>query len=166
MRLARLEELQAEKAALAQSYELELRRLRAEPARLGGLEPAERALLEASMRDFQRTARLNTERLLQARQVAEGVARVLRDSVAGSAPARKSTTRMKRVPRRMPPRGLSCPAGQLRSPKREAHARRIMCLPWGFRFSEFVMVNKPCANNWAGWWKVPTTKNLAVGPLK
>lgn len=87
MRLARLEELQAEKAALAQSYELELRRLRAEPARLGGLEPAERALLEASMRDFQRTARLNTERLLQARQVAEGVARVLRDSVAGSAPA-------------------------------------------------------------------------------
>lgn len=87
MKLARLEELQAEKSSLAQNYELELRRLRAEPVRLGGLTSAERVLLETAMRSFQQTARLNAERLQQAQLVAEGVARVLRDSVSGGGQA-------------------------------------------------------------------------------
>ena len=52
MKLARLQELQVEKSALAQSYELELRRLRQSPETLAGLHEDGRALLEAAMREF------------------------------------------------------------------------------------------------------------------
>lgn len=87
MRLGRLQELEAEKTALAQSYELELRRLRAEPGCLAALGAEERSLLEAEMRRFQAVARQHTERLLQARTVAEGVARVLAENTVGAAAA-------------------------------------------------------------------------------
>jgi hypothetical protein len=84
MRLARLQELQAEKAALADRYELELRRLRGDPAGLAALETDDRVLLESAMRGFQVAARRNAERLARARTVAEGIARVLGESVAGA----------------------------------------------------------------------------------
>lgn len=84
MRLARLQELQAEKAALAASYELELRRLRQAPDVLGALAPEQRLLLETAMQEFQAAVRGNAEHLLQARQVAEGIARALGDGIAGA----------------------------------------------------------------------------------
>lgn len=87
MRLERLQTLQAEKAAFADSYEQALRRLRGDAAGLAGLDAAERDLLEASMRRFRAAARDNAERLLQARAVAEGVARALRDGGGEALPA-------------------------------------------------------------------------------
>jgi len=86
MRLARLEELELEKAALAGSYELELRRLRVAPEAMAALGAEERALLEAAMREFQATARRNAERLRQARAVVEGIARTMAEG-AGEGPA-------------------------------------------------------------------------------
>ena len=87
MKLARLQELQAEKSALAQSYELELRRLRQSPETLAGLHEDGRALLEAAMREFQGTVRANADRLLQSRQVAEGIVQAIGDGLAGGASA-------------------------------------------------------------------------------
>lgn len=81
MRLGPLQELQAEKAALAERYELELRRLRQMPETLGALSPEQRATLEAAMRDFQAALRINAERLRQARQVAEGIAQALSEGL-------------------------------------------------------------------------------------
>jgi flagellar biosynthesis/type III secretory pathway chaperone len=52
MRLDRLEEIVAEKAALGQAYEAELRALRREPEVLAMLDPAIRAELEHATRDF------------------------------------------------------------------------------------------------------------------
>jgi hypothetical protein len=77
MRLDRLQALQAEKVALAERYELELRRLRQAPEELAELEPDERALLETGLREFQAAVRANAERLAQARQVAEGVVQAI-----------------------------------------------------------------------------------------
>jgi hypothetical protein len=71
MRLARLQDLQAEKSALAESYEVELRRLRQAPELLASLGVDRRRLLETVMREFQATVRSNAERLLQSRQVVE-----------------------------------------------------------------------------------------------
>ena len=85
MKLARLQELQAEKSALAQSYELELRRLRQTPETLAALPEGGRSLLEAAMREFQGTVRANADRLLQSRQVVEGIVQVIGDSLAGGA---------------------------------------------------------------------------------
>ena len=86
LKLARLQELQAEKSALAASYELELRRLRASPELVSGLDPSGRALLEASMRDLQATVRANAERLLHARGIVEAVVQTIGQS-PGTAPA-------------------------------------------------------------------------------
>jgi hypothetical protein len=88
LKLARLRELQAEKAALAGRYELELRRLRQTPELLGGLDADGRHLLEAAMRDFRAAVRANAERLAQARSVVEGVVQAIGQSLAaeGGAP--------------------------------------------------------------------------------
>jgi hypothetical protein len=77
MKLTRLQELQAEKSALAGSYEVELRRLRRDPELLGALDPESRALLDAAMRELQATLRSSADRLLQAKQVAEGIVQAL-----------------------------------------------------------------------------------------
>jgi hypothetical protein len=87
MKLARLQELQAEKSALAQSYELELRRLRQTPETLAELPEDGRSLLEAAMREFQGTVRANADRLLQSRQVVEGIVQAIGDSLGGAATA-------------------------------------------------------------------------------
>ena len=87
MRLERLEVLGLEKAALAGSYERELRRLRVEPETMAALGAEERALFEEAMRAFQAAARRNAERLRQGRVVVEGVARVMAESAGEAAPA-------------------------------------------------------------------------------
>lgn len=88
MHLQRLRALQTEKAALAESYELELRRMRQSPELLAALDPASRDLLGESMREFQATATANANRLLQAQQVVEGVVRTIGESLGrhGTAP--------------------------------------------------------------------------------
>jgi len=89
MRLGRLQDLQAEKTALAETYELELRRLRQAPDLLASLGGDRRALLEAAMREFRATARANAERLLQSRRVVENLVQVIGESLgtAVAAPA-------------------------------------------------------------------------------
>ncbi len=82
LKLARLRELQGEKAALAGRYEVELRRLRQAPDTLADLGEEGRKLLEGSMREFQATVRSNAERLLQARGVVEAVVQTIGHSLA------------------------------------------------------------------------------------
>lgn len=86
MKLARLQGLQAEKSALAESYEVELRRLRQAPEVLAGLGDDGRALLEAAMREFQGSVRANADRLLQSRQVVEGIVQAIGESLGTVAP--------------------------------------------------------------------------------
>lgn len=82
MKLERLQALQAEKAALAERYELELRRLREAPQELAGLPAEERAMLDASLRAFQAAARANAERLGQAKAIAEGIVQAIGASLS------------------------------------------------------------------------------------
>ena len=81
MRLPRLQELQQEKSALADAYELALRRLRQAPETMGSLDEASRGMLEAAMREFQLAVRGNAERLLQSRGVIEDIVRILGESL-------------------------------------------------------------------------------------
>jgi hypothetical protein len=83
MRIERLRELQAEKAGLAEHYELELRRLRTSPETLAAASPEGRAALETGMRGFRVAVRRNAERLAQARDLVEGVVRALGEGAAG-----------------------------------------------------------------------------------
>jgi hypothetical protein len=84
MRLERLRDLQAEKADLADRYELELRRLRADPELVAALDQEGRTTLEESMRAFRKALRRNAERLAQARGIVDGVIRALSDSLGAS----------------------------------------------------------------------------------
>jgi hypothetical protein len=81
MRLERLRVLQVEKAALAERYEQELRRLRQAPAELALLPVDERAMLDAQLRAFQAAVRANAERLRQAQEVAQGVVQAIGESL-------------------------------------------------------------------------------------
>lgn len=82
MRLERLAELEMEKTALAQGYELELRRFRQTPELLTQLAAEERQLLDQAMRSFQAALQANARRLVQAQGVVEDILRTIRDSVA------------------------------------------------------------------------------------
>lgn len=84
MRLDRIEALQAEKSALAEAYERELRALRQAPEALAALAPAARESLGEAMRGFQAAVADNARRLGAARKVAEGVVRALGASLAAS----------------------------------------------------------------------------------
>ena len=81
LKLARMRELQGEKAALAERYEIELRRLRQTPEAIGALSGEARRHLEAGMRELQAAARANADRLLQARGVVEAVVQAIGDSL-------------------------------------------------------------------------------------
>lgn len=81
LKLARMRELQGEKAALAERYELELRRIRQAPESIAALSQEARQLLETSMRELQAAARANADRLLQARGVVEAVVQAIGDSL-------------------------------------------------------------------------------------
>ena len=85
MRLDALPELQDEKAALAEAYEIELARLRCSPEILGSLEPQVRIRLQEAMREFQECLTANLNALLAAQVVVEKVLRNIGDSLARSA---------------------------------------------------------------------------------
>jgi hypothetical protein len=87
LKLARMRELQGEKAALAESYELELRRLRQTPEAMSTLSGEVRRLLESSMREFQATVSANADRLLQARDVVDAVVQAIGASITAAGPA-------------------------------------------------------------------------------
>jgi hypothetical protein len=84
MRLERLKALQEEKAALADAYEAELRRMRDAPDTVGALEPEVRRALDEAMRSFREAVRANARRLEAARKVVEGVVKALGESVAAA----------------------------------------------------------------------------------
>jgi hypothetical protein len=88
MRLGRLADLQAEKAALAEAYEIELRALRRAPEVMASLPAHARASLEQATREFQLTARSNVNALLAGRAVVEGIVRRIGDSLATVRPGR------------------------------------------------------------------------------
>ncbi len=63
MRLEALPEIQDEKEALAEAYEIELSRLRCSPEVLAALEPSIRSQLHEAMRAFQETVTANLNAL-------------------------------------------------------------------------------------------------------
>ncbi|MGH6900300.1 MAG: hypothetical protein ACREJ5_27740 [Geminicoccaceae bacterium] len=76
LRLDVLPELQNEKMALAEAYEIEIARLRCSPEALASLEPHVRAQLHDAMCSFQESVTVNLHALCEAR---EGVDEVLRN---------------------------------------------------------------------------------------
>jgi flagellar biosynthesis/type III secretory pathway chaperone len=85
MRLESLTEIQDEKEALAEAYEIELSRLRCSPEVLASLDPGVRRQLHDAMRGFQETVTANLSALLAAQAVVEKVLRNIGDSLARSA---------------------------------------------------------------------------------
>ena len=75
MQLGRLDDLQQEKAALAEAYEIELAALRQAPEVVASLPDHVRKQLELSMRELQRAMRVNIDTLRAGREVIEGVVR-------------------------------------------------------------------------------------------
>ena len=82
MRLDTLPDLQDEKVALAEAYEIEVARLRRSPERLVSLEPHVRTQLNDAMSAFQESMNVNLQPLLGARQVVERVLRNIGESLA------------------------------------------------------------------------------------
>ena len=82
MRLESLPDLQDEKVALAEAYEIEAARLRCSPEALAALEPHVRTELHEAMRSFQASVRTNLHALMAAQEVVERVLRNIGDSVA------------------------------------------------------------------------------------
>jgi hypothetical protein len=85
MRLDTLPDLQDEKAALAEAYEIELARLRCSADALAALEPHVRAELHEAMRSFQESVSTNLQALTAAQEVIERVLRTISGSVARGA---------------------------------------------------------------------------------
>ncbi len=88
MKLGRMADLQHEKAALAESYEVELRAMRSSPEFVAQLPDGVRASLEHASRSFQEVARANVQALAAARAVVEGIVRHIGDSLAAVRPSR------------------------------------------------------------------------------
>ena len=84
MNLEGLEEIQEEKTALADAYEVEVAALRRAPEFVAALDPAVREALFEAMRDLQAVMRENLEALLAARTVTERVARHIAASIETS----------------------------------------------------------------------------------
>jgi flagellar biosynthesis/type III secretory pathway chaperone len=82
MRLDALPDLQDEKMALAEAYEIEVGRLRCSPEALASLDPHVRAQLHEAMRSFQESMTVNLQALAAAREVVERVLRNIADSLA------------------------------------------------------------------------------------
>ena len=93
MRLDALPDLQEEKMALAEAYEIELARLRCSPEVLGVLEPMVRSQLHEAMRSFQETVSANLNALLGAQAVVDRIVRNIADSLARSAAGLGHATR-------------------------------------------------------------------------
>jgi hypothetical protein len=84
MRVDALPDLQDEKVALAEAYEIEVGRLRCSPEALASLEPHVRAQLHEAMRSFQESVTVNLQALVTAREVVESVLRNIGVSLARS----------------------------------------------------------------------------------
>lgn len=82
MRLETLPDLQDEKVALAEAYEIEVARLRCSPDALATLEPHVRTELHEAMRSFQECVTVNLHALMAAQEVVERVLRNIGDSLA------------------------------------------------------------------------------------
>jgi flagellar biosynthesis/type III secretory pathway chaperone len=85
MRLDALPEIQDEKEALAEAYEIELGRLRCSPETIATLDPAVRDRLNEAMRSFQESVSANLNALLAAQSVVDKVLRNIGDSLSRSA---------------------------------------------------------------------------------
>ncbi len=85
MGLEELRSLQEDKHALADAYEVEVRRLRQSPDFVASLDPEVRATLEEAMRALQETMRRNLNALGAARLVAERVARHIAEAASTAA---------------------------------------------------------------------------------
>lgn len=85
MRLDALPDLQEEKAALAEAYEIEAARLRCSPGALAALEPHVRAELQEAMRGLQESGRANLQALAGAQDAVERVLRNIGDSLTRGA---------------------------------------------------------------------------------
>lgn len=88
MQLEGLNDLQAEKVALAEAYEIELRHLRQTPETLASLEPEIRRELEAATREFQTAVGRNAQALAATKTVVERLCRSISESLAASGPSR------------------------------------------------------------------------------
>lgn len=73
MRLDALPDLQDEKVALAEAYEIEVARLRCSPETLGALDPHVRAQLHDAMCGFQESVTVNLHALTAARDLVDKV---------------------------------------------------------------------------------------------
>ena len=85
LRLDVLPELQEEKAALAEAYEIEIDRLRRAPDRLAALDPPVRERLHEAMRGFQEAMARNLDALLAAQTVVDKILRNIGDNLARGA---------------------------------------------------------------------------------
>jgi hypothetical protein len=81
MKLAPLADLQAEKTALADAYEREVRALRADPLIFAALETPVREAFAAASRELQATIAANVRALEAARHVVEGVVETMSESL-------------------------------------------------------------------------------------
>jgi len=82
MTLDRLADLQDEKLALAEAYELEMKHLRREPDFIASVDIGIREILEDAMRELRMAMRTNMETLGAAQTVLEGLVRRLGSSAA------------------------------------------------------------------------------------
>jgi hypothetical protein len=85
MRLDALPDLQDEKVALAEAYEIEIARLRCSPEALASLEPHVRAQLHDAMCGFQESVSVNLHALAAVRDVVDQVLRSIGESLARGA---------------------------------------------------------------------------------
>jgi ABC-type antimicrobial peptide transport system ATPase subunit len=85
MRLDALPDLQDEKVALAEAYEIEMARLRCSPEALASLEPHVRAQLHDAMCGFQESVSVNLHALAAVRDVVDQVLRSIGESLARGA---------------------------------------------------------------------------------
>lgn len=88
MRLETLRDLQSEKAALADAYEVEMQRLRTRPEVTAELPVPVREELQQALRDFQRSLAANVAALQAAQGVLEKLMRLIGDSLAEGGAAR------------------------------------------------------------------------------
>ena len=82
LRLEDLKELQEEKTALTEAYELEMQKLRKTPETFAALDAGVREQIEAAMRRFQDSAQSNMQALLAAQTVVDKVVRNIADGLA------------------------------------------------------------------------------------
>lgn len=82
LRLEDLKELQEEKSALAEAYEVEMQRLRTTPETFATLDENVREQIEAAMRRFQEASQANLQALAAAQTVVDKVVRNIADGLA------------------------------------------------------------------------------------